>query len=207
MKKTTLYWTLTIVSIMTLNISNIISQKQLAMPFGLTCAAGIITIPIVYVANDCMTEVYGFRKAMQTTGITYATNLFASLCFIITINLPSSYTYNNNEQFAAILGNTPRFLLASAVSFIIGSAINNAIMTVMHNVNGENHLFIRCWLSTVAGEISDKTIYMLIAFVGTLPMQAIATNILTSTLTAIIYETIVYPLITRHVIKWAKTLD
>ena len=207
MKKTTLYWILTITSVMTLNISNIISQKQLAMPFGLTCAAGIITIPIVYIVNDCMTEVFGFNKAMKTTGIAYATNLFASLCFILAINLPSAYTYTNNEQFAAILGNTPRFLLASAVSFIIGSAVNNAIMAGMHKIHGDKHLFARCWISTIAGEISDKTIYLLIAFIGVLPMNAIATNIIASTLVAIIYESIVYPFATRHVIKWAKTLD
>ena len=63
-KKNILFMALTIISITTLNVSNIISSKQVQLPFGLTAVAGIIIIPIVYVVNDCVVEVFGFKKGM-----------------------------------------------------------------------------------------------------------------------------------------------
>lgn len=206
MKKTTLYWALTIISIMTLNISNIISSKQLQLPFGLTAAAGIITIPIVYVVNDCMVEVFGFKKGMKTALVSYGTNLFAVACFTLAIILPHTALYADQDAFALILGNAPRFLLASGASFLVGSLFNAAIMQAMHNQSGDKHLFARCFTSTVAGEIADKSIYMAIAFSGVLPWYAIGTNIVSAALLAILYESIVYPLATAHIIKWAKNL-
>lgn len=42
---------------------------------------------------------------------------------------------------------------------------------------------------------------------GRVPLSVIPRMVTANIIIAIIYETIVYPLITRHVIKWAKTLD
>ena len=81
------------------------------------------------------------------------------------------------------------------------------IMQVMHNVHGERFVFLRCWVSTVFGEICDKSIYLFVAFAFVLPTSAILGNILTSTILAIVYETILYPLVTRHVISWAKKIS
>lgn len=46
-----------------------------------------------------------------------------------------------------------------------------------------------------------------VAFAFVLPTSAILGNILTDTILAIVYETILYPLVTRHVISWAKKIS
>lgn len=206
-KKNILFMALTIISITTLNVSNIISGKQLQLPFGLTAAAGIIVIPIVYVVNDCVVEVFGLKKGMLAALISYATNLFSVAVFSLAIILPHTVFYHNQDAYALILGSAPRFLVASGVSFIVATAVNAGIMQVMHNVHGERFVFLRCWVSTVFGEICDKSIYMFMAFAFVLPTFAILGNILTSTILAIVYETILYPLVTRHAISWAKKIS
>lgn len=80
-------------------------------------------------------------------------------------------------------------------------------MQVMHNAHGERFVFLRCWVSTVFGEICDKSIFTFVAFAFVLPTSAILGNILTDTILAIVYETILYPLVTRHVISWAKKIS
>ena len=207
MKKQTLYWTLTLISALALVTSNIIVTKTIPAPFGLTSCAAIITIPIVYIVNDVMAECYGFKNAMKTAIISYAGNLCVFLIFMAAIALPADETYTNQQAYALILGSTPKALICSGISFIVGSLANTGIMHIMHKANGERFVFLRCFLSTIVGEFCDKSIFNVLMFIGMVPLSVIPHMVAANIIIAIIYETIVYPLITRHVIKWAKTLD
>jgi len=65
---------------MCLVLSNILAVKQFEI-FGFPSTAGLIIFPISYVINDCITEVWGFRKARLIIWIAFAVNFLAILLF------------------------------------------------------------------------------------------------------------------------------
>ena len=49
-------------------------------------------------------------------------------------------------------------------------------------------------------------LFVSVAFAFVLPWEVMATMIISQSIIGCVYETIAYPIITRHVINWAKSL-
>lgn len=206
MKKEKLFSVLIAVSVMSLIVSNIITNKQTEL-FGLAITCGSFLIPVNYVVNDVLAEVYGFKKARFSTLLAFACNLCAVIFFTLTLIAPTFETFENQWAFDIVLGSTPRILLASFTAYIVGSLINAKIMDTLHKRHGEKHLFGRCLLSTIVGEVLDMTVFTVIAFLGVLPLWVIGEMIMAASVVKICVEIILYPLITKHVIKYARQLE
>ena len=63
------------------------------------------------------------------------------------------------------------------------------------------------YLSTVIGEFLDMAIFAVMAFAGVLPWEVIGQMVVTNSCAKIAVEVILYPILTKRVIGWAKTLD
>ena len=110
-----------------------------------------------------------------------------------------------SNAFSIILGNTPRILIASFISYLIGSYVNAYFMKILKE-KYTDYLFARCSISTLFGEGLDAIIFITIAFAGQMPNEVLITMILCQGTFKILYEIIVYP-ITKCVINWMKSLD
>lgn len=207
-KKQTLLLIFVAFTIMSIIASNVTAFKPMQLPFGLAATTGILSIPIGYIVNDALVEIFGFKMARFTIIISYMMNAIAIGFFLLAIAIPGATGFTDTQQnaFQMVLSTTPRLFIASALAFFVGSLSNAWIMDRMHKLNGENHLYARCLVSTVFGETLDKIVFVNFAFIGILPTQTIWIMVATQSAIAIIYESISYPLITRHVIKWGKTL-
>lgn len=190
---------------MSVIVSNIITNKQ-TLVFGFAVTCGSFVIPLSYIVNDTMVEVFGFKQARSVTILSFVCNLLAVVFFTLTLLAPSASTFSNQQAFDIVLGSTPRTLLASVVAYIVGSLTNAYVMDVMHKADGEKRLGLRCILSTVVGETLDMVVFTFVAFTGVLPLDAMLQIIVVSSIVKILVETVVYALATRHFIRWAKTL-
>lgn len=199
-----LYCTLLAVSVMTLIVSNIITSKTLSLPLGLTSSAGILLIPLAYIADDLIAEVYGFKVALQTTLITFSMNTVAMIAIMAAVALPASSQSIDQESYALILGQTPLLLLASAAGYIVGSASNAYTMHYMRTKHGQRHLYARCLTSTIIGKILDNTTFALIYFAAKLDPKTLLILVAVEVALSIVYESILYPLATRPLINWGK---
>ena len=206
MDKSKLFQILCALSIMSVIVSNIITNKQTEV-FGFAVTCGSFIIPLSYIVNDTMVEVYGFKQARAVTMLSFVCNLLAVVFFTLTLLAPSASTFTMQDQFNTVLGSTPRVLFASFTAYIIGSLSNAWIMEKMKQHDGEKRLGFRCILSTVAGEALDMVIFTFIAFTGRLPLEAMIQIIVVSSVVKIFVETVLYAIATRNVIKWAKTLS
>ena len=206
MNKSKLFQILCALSIMSVIVSNIITNKQTEV-FGFAVTCGSFIIPLSYIVNDTMVEVYGFKQARAVTMLSFVCNLLAVVFFTLTLLAPSASTFTMQDQFNAVLGSTPRVLFASFTAYIIGSLSNAWIMEKMKQHDGEKRLGFRCILSTVIGEALDMVIFTFIAFTGRLPFEAMVQIIVVSSVVKIFVETVLYAIATRNVIKWAKTLS
>lgn len=203
--KSYLFQILCALSIMSVIVSNIITNKQTEV-FGFAVTCGSFILPLSYIVNDTMVEVFGFKEARRVTLLSFVCNLLAVVFFTLTLVAPSASTFTAQDQFAVVLGSTPRVLLASFTAYIIGSLSNAYVMQRMKDNDGERRLGLRCILSTVVGETLDMVIFTFMAFAGRLPLEAMIQIIVVSSVVKILVETVMYAVLTRHVIRWAKSL-
>ena len=184
-------------------ISNILASKTFSL-YDIILPCGVVIFPLVYIVGDVLNEIYGFTLAKRTIYLGFIINLIAVIAYQIAIFLPGTDLATSNA-FSIILGSTPRILIASLISYLVGSYVNAYFMKILKE-RYTNYLFARCSISTLFGEGLDAIIFITIAFAGLMPNEVLITMIICQGAFKIIYEIIVYP-ITRTVINWIKSLD
>lgn len=199
MKKTQLYQILTGVFVACLLMSNIMSAKTFMLG-NVVLPTAVIIFPIVYIANDVMAEIYGFRKARNIIFLGFALNAFAVAAYAIAIKLPApEYAAESAAAFETVLGSTGRILIASFAAYLVGSLVNAGVMVRMKK-KLEKYLMLRCIVSTLLGEGIDAIIFISIAFAGTMPIETLLVMIAAQAAFKTLFEVAFYPL-TRCVIK------
>lgn len=174
--------------------------------FGWTWTSAFIVFPITYIINDVMTEVYGFRDAQRIILTGFAVNLLAVVVYQLGLMIPGSASFAAQGAFETVLGTTVRATASSFCGYLVGSTLNALVMQGMHDAHGERHLMARCVTSTFVGEIADAFVFNVMMWVGILPVEVIATTVVTYGIGKVLYEVVVYP-VTRVAIGYVKGLE
>lgn len=185
--------------------SNLLETKLIQVgPFAVT--AGLLVFPISYVINDCIVEVWGYKKTRLIIWCGFALNLFVALIGLLAVQLPAPDYWQNAEHFNFIFTFAPRITIASMAAFLLGSFTNAYVMSKMRLRHGERYFSLRAVLSTVAGESVDSIIFFPLAFWGIIPPIELAKLMLMQVLLKTLYEIIVLP-VTRRVVKRLKARE
>lgn len=182
--------------------SNILATKTLKVEF-IMLPCSIMTFPILFIVNDILSEIYGYKMAKNVIYLGFILNIIAVILYSIAIMLPSDS--QNAEAFSSILSTTPRLFIAGLISYLMGNIINSKIMVVLKEKYND-YLFVRCIASTVVGEAIDSIIFITVSFYGVFPGELIITMICCQVVFKVLYEIIAYPL-TRKIIIFVKRLD
>lgn len=135
--------------------SNLLEVKMISLG-GITATAGLIVFPISYIINDCIAEVWGYRKARLIIWLGFLMNLMAIIFIQIAIILPSALFWDGQKSFETVFSSTPRILLASFIAFLVGSFLNAYVMSKMKISSKGKHFSLRAITSTVVGESADS---------------------------------------------------
>lgn len=182
-------------------VSNVLAAKALvAGPFALP--ASILTFPIVYIVNDVLSDVFGFKRARVSIMMGFAAAAFAAAAFHGAIALPG-LDPALSDAFALALGSSWRILLGSFAAYLLGSLLNSYIMSSLKR-RFDRYLFFRCIASTVAGESVDSIVFIAIAFAGVFEPGVILTMIASQVLFKTLYEAILYPVTKRVILAVRK---
>ena len=191
--QTELYALLTGIATATLIISNILAFKTF-MFYNIILPCAVIIFPVIYIVDDILAEIYGFKKARRVIYLGFIMNLLAVVLYTIAIALPAPIFFEGSEAFRMVLSNSPRVLIASFTAYFFGSLLNAYVMVYLKE-KAEKYLFIRCIVSTI----------ITIAFLGTMPIEALIVMILSQATFKTVYEIIIYP-ITKIIINSIKKL-
>jgi hypothetical protein len=211
---------ITAVFVTCLIISNIIAVKlaifgQLPLIGPLFLPVAVIIFPISYIFGDVLTEVYGYARARQVIWTGFACNLLAVVAIWIGGLLPPAPFWNANvyaapaaaqQAYTAILGFTPRLLLASFIAYLAGEFLNSFVLAKLKIATNGKYLWARTIGSTLVGQLADSGIFILIAFTGILPNGALGSLIITQWLFKSVYEALVTPL-TYIVVNYLKKAE
>jgi len=150
--------------------ANILETKQIVIgPVNIT--GGLLVFPISYIINDCIAEVWGFRKARFVIWSGFVLNFFFVLVGAFADWCPAAPYWGNGVGFHAIFGLAPRIALASFLAFLVGSFINAYVMSVMKVLFHGKKFSLRAILSTIAGESLDSIIFFPLALGGIVPFE------------------------------------
>ena len=182
--------------------ANVLETKQIAVgPVSLT--GGLIVFPVSYIINDCVCEVWGYRKARLLIWTGFAMNFFFVALGAICDAIPGASYWTNDAGFHAVFGLAPRIALASFVAFLAGSFANAYVMSKMKIASKGKNFSARAILSTVAGEGIDSLTFFPLALSGVVPAGELPLLMLWQVVLKTVYEIIVLPVTIRvvHALK------
>jgi uncharacterized integral membrane protein (TIGR00697 family) len=192
------YFTLSIIFISCLLTANVISIKIISVSF-FSLPAGIVIFPISYIIGDIITEVYGLKKAKSTIFFGLVAQVILILFIQIAIILPAADFWPYQSEFKLILYSVPRVIVGSLCGYFVGENLN-AIFFHRIKVKTKGKYFVkRAILSSVVGQSADSVIFVLIAYLGTIPMTAILKIIISGIIIKLTYEIIVLPITIKSI--------
>ncbi|MFV0545714.1 MAG: queuosine precursor transporter [Bacteroides sp.] len=185
--------------------ANLLETKVIQV-CGLTVTAGLLVFPVSYIINDCIAEVWGFKKARLIIWSGFAMNFFVVSLGLIAVSLPAAPFWEGEAHFNFVFGMAPRIVVASLLAFLVGSFLNAYVMSKMKLASKGKNFSARAIWSTVVGETADSLIFFPIAFGGIIPWKELLMIMVLQIFLKSMYEVIILP-ITIRVVKAVKRID
>lgn len=175
----------------------------------LQLSGAVVIFPISYIINDCLTEVYGYRKARLVIWMGFVMSFFVAIAAQTVTMLPEPIYPDNKvvaESFDRLFGMVPRTTFASLMAFLFGSTVNSWVMSKMKVASKGRGFGWRAILSSVAGELADSVIFFPMVFWDMMPAGAIVSIIFTQVVAKTGYEIVILP-VTSILVKKIKKID
>ena len=184
--------------------SNLFATKVISL-WGINLPGAVIVFPISYILNDCIAEVWGYRKARLVIWLAFGMNLFVVLIGQVVVWLPAASFWDGAPHFDYIFNMAPRVALASFLAFLVGSNLNALVLSKMKIASNGNRFGVRAIVSSLVGELADSLIFMPIAFWGS-PLKALLAMMLAQVTFKVCYEIVILP-ITSLVVRKVKAIE
>lgn len=185
--------------------ANLLETKVIQVG-SLTVTAGLLVFPISYIINDCIAEVWGFKKARLIIWSGFAMNFFVVALGLIAVAIPAAPFWEGEEHFDFVFGMAPRIVAASLMAFLVGSFLNAYVMSKMKVASQGRNFSARAIWSTVVGETADSLIFFPVAFGGVIAWKELLIMMGIQIVLKSMYEVIILP-VTIRVVKAIKKID
>ena len=149
-------------------IANIAANKPVSV-FGIVAPGGVFIYALTFTLIDLIHERMGKRGARAVVLAAFAANVVFALYAPLVVALPSPPYFSGQEAFAAVLGSTPRIVLASLIAYIVSSLIDVEVFAIWkEHVRGPK--WVRVLVSNAVSTGVDSALFVALAFGGTLPL-------------------------------------
>lgn len=183
-------------------ISNIGAVKLIE--FGpIITDGGAFLFPLVYIAGDILSEVYGFKAARKAILIGFAMSILAAITFWLVQISPPAEAWGNQEAFESVLGFVPRIVLASVAGYLVGQLLNAWVLVKIKERTQEKALWLRLLGSTAVGEFADTIVFCTIAFYGVITGEEFLIYVAFGFAYKTLVEVVLLP-VSYAVIGWVK---
>ncbi|MEH7352305.1 queuosine precursor transporter [Neobacillus drentensis] len=190
-------------------LANIVAVKLFSIGDFVILPAAVIVYIFTYPLIDVIVEVYGKKEGRRTVQAGLITQILALIFITITIHLPAAPVFKGQGAFETVLNGSFRVILASLISYAISQNLDVFVFNKLKSVHGQKKLWLRNNASTMLSQLIDTTIFITIAFYGTMPIAVLGSLILTQYIfkfiAAILTTPLVYGLV--HFIRKQETQE
>lgn len=167
---------------------------------------GTLLFPLSYIFGDILTEIYGFKKSRKIIWLGFFSAGLMSAIFAIVSLLKPAAGWENQQAFVAILGQTPRIVIASLIAYFSGEYSNSVTLAIMKVKTKGKHLWMRTIGSTIVGEFIDTLLFVSIAFAFTMPFSTLRNVMISNYIFKVGIEVLFTPL-TYLIVKKLKKIE
>ena len=202
MTKTRKIILLNAVFIMATLASNIMAAKMTTVA-GISFPAGVFAFPISFLVTDVINEVWGKKEAGYTVKLGFTASVGFTLFTMLAVWLPAADFWPLQGEFATILAAVPRITIAGLTAFIFSQNTDLWIFDRLKALHKGKHLWIRNNVSTMTAQLVDSLIFIVIAFYGTMPIEALFAMVFSQWAVKLVLAALDTPFVYWGV-KWAK---
>ena len=168
--KDQLYIFLCAIFISSLVTCNLIANKFVTVDLGFKVfivSAGILPYPLTFLVTDLISELYGQKKA----NIVVFSGFVASMFVLLFLWLGSQFnaipdSIVNDNTYNKVFQNAWRIIAASMIAYLFAQFIDVRIFHFWKRLTNGKHLWLRNNGSTIASQLVDTTLVVMILFVG-----------------------------------------
>ncbi|BCX05115.1 MAG: transporter [Candidatus Roseilinea sp.] len=190
-------------------ISNLASSAKIVTLGPFTFDGGTLLFPLSYIFGDILTEVYGYAVSRRVIWIGFAAAALFSLTVWIVGLLPSEAEWSSRvgmDAYNAVLGSTPRIVLASLIAYWAGAFSNAFVLARMKVMTQGRWLWTRTIGSTVVGQAVDTFLFVLIAFAGAMS-AGVLWDIAASNYVFKVGVEVLFTPVTYAIVGWLKRAE
>ena len=168
--KDKLYIFLCAIFISSLVTCNLIANKFVTVDLGFKVfivSAGILPYPLTFLVTDLISELYGQKKANIVVFSGFVASMFVLLFLWLggQFNaIPDSIV--NDNTYNKVFQNAWRIIAASMIAYLFAQFIDVRIFHFWKRLTNGKHLWLRNNGSTIASQLVDTTLVVMILFVG-----------------------------------------
>lgn len=187
---------------MAFTIANLITVKVINIGFlGMETPAGVLIYPLVYILTNVIADVYGEKIAQRTIILGLCVDILFVFMTTLILFLPSPPYYTGDSSLAFVFTQTPRILVASYISYLIGNFVNARITAKVNE--GKEYSSTKNLGILAFSELIDNFVFISLAFVGVFAVTDILIMIVSHWILSLIWSTIAQPF-TKITVKWAE---
>jgi uncharacterized integral membrane protein (TIGR00697 family) len=153
-------------------VSNIISAKMVALPFGgdLSFPAGLLTYPITFLLSDLVTEIFGAKRAKLMVYIALGMSLLSFGIIQFALALPTN-TVGEQTAFQSTMGLSGIRIFSSLTAYIAAQIAAIQLYALIKRWTGLRFLWVRNNGSALISQIVDTIIIDLLFLYWGLGME------------------------------------
>ena len=164
------YIFLSAIFIASLVTCNLIANKFVTVDLGFKVfivSAGILPYPLTFLVTDLISELYGQKKANLVVFSGFVASMFVLLFLWLggQFNAISS-SIVNDDIYNSVFQNAWRIIAASMIAYLFAQFIDVRIFHFWKRLTNGKHLWLRNNGSTIASQLVDTTLVIMILFVG-----------------------------------------
>jgi queuosine precursor transporter len=160
-------------------LANIVAVKLFSIGSLAILPAAVIIYIFTYPIVDAIVEVYGKKEGRRTVQAGLITQILALIFIAITVHLPAAPVFKEQQSFETILNGSFRVIVASLISYAVSQNLDVFVFNKLKSIHGQKKLWLRNNASTMLSQLADTTIFIVIAFYGTMPTAVLGNLILT----------------------------
>ena len=193
------YIFLSAIFIASLVTCNLIANKFVTVDLGFKVfivSAGILPYPLTFLVTDLISELYGQKKANLVVFSGFVASMFVLLFLWLggQFNaIPSSIV--NDDIYNSVFQNAWRIIAASMIAYLFAQFIDVRIFHFWKRLTNGKHLWLRNNGSTIASQLVDTTLVIMILFVGVWESEQIISAIIDGWLFKMLMAAIDTPII------------
>lgn len=157
-------------------VSNILAVKVFTV-LGFDLPAAVLVYMATFLITDVIGEVYGKKMAARAIRAGFLAQVIVLFFIYIAVEVPPAPIFEMQTEYEMILGGSFQVIIASLVSYLVSQNLDVFIFHKLKDRHGKQKLWLRNNFSALITQLADTSIFIVIAFFGTVPLKVLISMI------------------------------